>query len=93
MNEKIKLFASRIGSIGDHLWLDGRDPDEEEAVEKFAGFIIQECIQCIDNEISRLIEYQNSLDESEVSKRNDVDLCVEKCYDNIEMLKIHFGVE
>lgn len=49
MNEKIKLFAVRIGSIGDHLWLDGRDPDEEEAVEKFAKMIINECVILADN--------------------------------------------
>lgn len=49
MNQKIKLFASRIGSIGDHLWLDGRDPDEEEAVEKFAKMIIDECATLANN--------------------------------------------
>ena len=43
MNEKIKELALKVGSIGDHLWLDGRDPDEERAVEKFAELIIREC--------------------------------------------------
>ena len=41
MNEKIKLLASGVGSLGDHLWLDGRDPDEEASVEKFAELIIE----------------------------------------------------
>lgn len=48
MNEKIKLFALRKGSIGDHLWLDGSDPDEEAAVEKFVELIIQECLNKIE---------------------------------------------
>jgi hypothetical protein len=34
MNEKIKTLSLKLGSLGDHMWLDGRDP-EEEAVEEF----------------------------------------------------------
>ena len=48
MNEKIKELALKVGSIGDHLWLDGRDPDEERAVEKFAELIIRECTKKCD---------------------------------------------
>jgi hypothetical protein len=34
MNEKIKTLSLKLGSLGDHMWLDGRDL-EEQAVEKF----------------------------------------------------------
>lgn len=45
MNEKIKTLALKLGSLGDHMWLDGSDPEEEQAVEKFAELIIEECLR------------------------------------------------
>ena len=62
--------------------------------EKFAELIIQECVQYLNTEIDRLSRYQNSLPEySNHSKREDVDLVIEKCLDNIQGIKQHFGVE
>lgn len=81
MNKKIKELAEQVYGMDTHY---------DDGV--FAELIIKECISCISTEIDRLTKYQNSLEESEDSKRNDVDLCVEKCYDNIEMLKNHFGL-
>jgi len=94
MNERIKTLLYQCTSYYQVTNEYGNDIDIESVdQEKFAELIIQECIQCIDNEIGRLAEYHNSLNESETEKRYDVELCMKKCYDNIELLKTHFGVE
>ena len=59
--------------------------------EKFAELIVRECLMTIDDEIGRLTEYSNSIDD-EYMKHN-VDICIEKCLDNIHNIKEHFGVE
>ena len=51
--------------------------------EKFAELIVRECIQYLTDEAERLYSLRN----------DDGDLCAAKCYDNIEGLKEHFGVE
>jgi hypothetical protein len=38
-SEKIRELALKLGSIGDHLWLN--DAEEIKAVEKFAELIIE----------------------------------------------------
>lgn len=63
------------------------------AERRFAGMIIQECIQFIEEENVRLCDYQNSLPDWDADKRHDCDLVIEKCIDLAERLKTHFGVE
>lgn len=98
MNNKIKDFSIKSGLC--YMGADSRiyynncsKGNPEPYLKDFAELIINECISCISIEIDRLTGYQNSLVESEYITRNDVDICIEKCYDNIEMLKNHFGIE
>lgn len=65
---------------------------QENDLEKFAELIIEECAQYLNDEIDRLCEYQNSLPELDQNKRDDVSIAIEKCMDNIQGLKEHFGV-
>lgn len=93
MNERIKELAKQAGFHFCDAWT-----GESKDLEKFAELIVEECARSIDSEIDRLMEYHKELngkelDESEEYKRRDVDLCVEKCYDIIEMLKSDFGIE
>lgn len=64
-----------------------------EWTEKFAELIIQECENYILSEVERLVKYQNSLSEDELNQKDDVEICIEKCYDNILGIRQHFGVE
>jgi hypothetical protein len=74
-------------------------PDDSEyghciiGLEKFAELIVRECIQFIDDENVRLCDYQNSIPESDLNKRHDCDLVIEKCIDLAVRMKEHFGVE
>jgi hypothetical protein len=62
-------------------------------IEKFSELFIQECENYILSEVERLVKYQNSLTEIELRQKNDVEICIEKCYDNILGIRHHFGVE
>jgi sugar phosphate isomerase/epimerase len=93
MKERIQELAEQAGLISPQ---DDRENWQEyiNDVEKFAELIVAECVQTLNTEIDRLCEYKNSLPEySNHSQREDVDLVVEKCHDNIQMIKQHFGVE
>lgn len=92
MNSKFKELALKANLEYD-VFLPDAWSGENKDLEKFAELIIKECAQCIDDEIGRLAEYHNSLNESETEERNNVELCMKKCYDNIELLKTHFGIE
>jgi hypothetical protein len=86
----IRVESVIAGSIDGH----GIIEIPNSFAEKFAELIVKECVQTLNTEIDRLCEYKNSLPEySNHSQREDVDLVVEKCHDNIQMIKQHFGVE
>jgi hypothetical protein len=93
MSDLIKEFARQAGFKVN--W----QHEDVQAIKmaqykEFAELIVQECVQTLNTEIDRLCEYKNSLPEySNHSQREDVDLVVEKCHDNIQMIKQHFGVE
>lgn len=99
MNERIKeLKLKAIKLVAESYptkiedFTDGLDERvREKAEEKFAELIVRECLMTIDDEIGRLTEYSNSIDD-EYMKHN-VDICIEKCLDNIHNIKEHFGVE
>lgn len=88
MNQQIaKLYDQSIILEGNGDYVAGElDP------AKFADSIVTDCLQYLYSEIDRLIGYQNSLPESDTNKRGDVDICIDKCHDNIQGLKQHFGV-
>jgi hypothetical protein len=68
--------------------------DEREFLEKFAELLLADVVQYLTDEIDRLSIYQNSLPEySSHGKREDVDIAIEKCLDNIQGIKERFGVK
>jgi len=53
--------------------------------------IVRECCQYLDNEAERLFGLSES--EEDPVFQSNFEICAEKCYDNIQGLKEHFGVE
>jgi hypothetical protein len=89
MNDRIKLLAEqatkhfpKTGASGE-FWV----VDEE----KFAELIVRECCRYLDHEAERL--YTLSGSEQDPVFQSNFEICAEKCYDNIQGLKEHFGVE
>ena len=67
--------------------------ENETFAMSFAELMIREFEEYLITEIDRLNQYRNSLPESKIDRREDVDICIEKCYDNIQGIRQHFGVE
>ena len=65
--------------------------NSEKGLEKFAELIVQECGKYLESEAERL--YALSAQESNPNFQSNFEICAEKCYDNIQGLKEHFGVE
>lgn len=88
MNERIReLWAECVVK---HT----KDPMNWQTVaDEFTVLIIQECENYILSEVERLVKYQNSLSEDELNRKDDVEICIEKCYDNILGIRQHFGVD
>jgi hypothetical protein len=53
--------------------------------------IVRECGKYLEAEAERL--YALSAKESNPNFQSNFEICAEKCYDNIQGLKEHFGVE
>ena len=83
MNDRIKELASQCWDRR----LDGMHFDQE----KFAELIVRECGKYLESEAERL--YALSAQESNPNFQSNFEICAEKCYDNIQGLKEHFGVE
>ena len=83
MNERIQELAEQC--VGDRPYNNSFD------YEKFAELIVQECCQYLDNEAERLFGLSES--EEDPVFQSNFEICAEKCYDNIQGLKEHFGVE
>ena len=91
MNERIRELAEQATKGAD--WKPGLgNPHVQDYMEKFAELIVNECLQYLESEIDRRAEYRDSLEEWDNNRKEDVDLSIEKCYDNIEGLKQLFGV-
>ena len=59
-------------------------PDINPQIQaKFAELIVAECLQYLKDEAERLYMLEDE----------DADMLAEKCYDNIQGLQDHFGVE
>jgi hypothetical protein len=90
MNERIRELAEQNGFI--HNWQPpGEQNDKLRTLEKFAQLIVQECGKYLESEAERL--YALSAQESNPNFQSNFEICAEKCYDNIQGLKEHFGVE
>jgi hypothetical protein len=89
VNERIKLLAEQAGFIDYMIF--GRVESKETVLQNFAELIVRECCHYIENEAERL--YGLSKIEKDPDFRSNFELCAEKCYDNSQGLKDHFGVE
>ena len=93
MNERIRELVGRAEAYAyehEEHWHDG--PDWQELFnKKFAELIVQECGKYLESEAERL--YALSAQESNPNFQSNFEICAEKCYDNIQGLKEHFGVE
>jgi hypothetical protein len=98
MNERIEAYLkqhycrdyfNRYGeTVEDDYYFMYRDE-----VDGLIELIVQESIQYLNNEIERLSIYGRTIPEENAYMRDSVDICIEKCYDNIQGLKEHFGVD
>lgn len=94
MNERIKEL---IKQATEHDYTTWDSYNQKELVyykfnqEKFAELIVKECCQYLNTEAERL--YSLSGSEHRPNFKEDFEICAEKCYDNIQGLKDHFGVE
>ena len=59
--------------------------------EKFTELIILECCRYLDNEAERLYTLYGS--EVDPVFQSNFEICAEKCHDNSQGLKDHFGVK
>ncbi len=59
--------------------------------DKFAELIVQECVNILIEESERL--YKLSAEEKDELFASNFEICAEKCVDNVEALKEHFGVK
>ena len=90
MNERISELAKQSGAWEYYEINEGVGEDEKH-IEKFALLIIRECCQYLNSEAERL--YALSASEHRPNFKEDFEICAEKCYDNIQGIKEHFGVE
>ena len=104
MNERIRELAKKAGDYVNEvytppvrsktpgkIWEDGHVGWHEQFHEKFAELIVRECGKYLEAEAERL--YALSAKESNPNFQSNFEICAEKCYDNIQGLKEHFGVE
>ena len=103
MNERIKELAKQLGPVatignwGRVEWADNVYPQLGDKMyaaidlQEFALLIVRECCQYLNSEAERL--YALSASEHRLDYKEDFDICAEKCYDNSQGLKDHFGVE
>jgi len=84
MNELIKKLMEQAG-------LQPYYDAQEGQIERFAELIVRECGKYLESEAERL--YALSAQESNPNFQSNFEICAEKCYDNIQGLKEHFGVE
>jgi propanediol utilization protein len=81
----------RIWELWDQAKVDPTNEDVHHLVEKFAELIVEECANVLREESERL--YKLSAEEKDELFASNFEICAEKCVDNVEALKEHFGVE
>ena len=87
MNQRIQELMEEAG-IYDFV-VESMGIDKE--MEKFAELIVKECADLLWDESERLYEYSGECDNMRDS--GEAEVTAQKCLDNIEMLREHFGVE
>ncbi len=70
---------------------DERELEDWCNVERFAELIVRECASVLKAESERL--YQLASEEEDELFASNFEICAEKCVDNEEAIKQHFGVE
>lgn len=78
MNERMLELAKEAEWLANR----GDHVDVKVMMQKFAELIVRECCKYLNNEAERLYGL----------KHDDSGLLAEKCYDNIQGIKEHFGV-
>ncbi len=92
MNQRIKqLLGQAHDQAVPETWTTLSSEQLEKVYDKFAELIVQECRKYLESEAERL--YALSAQESNPNFQSNFEICAEKCYDNIQGLKEHFGVE
>ena len=92
MNERMKqLLGQAHDQAVPETWTTLSSEQLEKVYDKFAELIVKECCQYLDNEAERLFGLSES--EKDPVFQSNFEICAEKCYDNIQGLKEHFGVE
>jgi len=91
MNERIRELAYRAANGMLSYDAEGEWRLSEQECNKFAELIVRECGKYLESEAERL--YALSAQESNPNFQSNFEICAEKCYDNIQGLKEHFGVE
>ena len=94
MNELIQDLAEQAGIncvVPAEGTLEYAGKGEVEHLRKFAELIVQECCRYLDHEAERL--YTLSGSEQDPVFQTNFEICAEKCYDNSQGIKEHFGVE
>jgi hypothetical protein len=90
VNELILKLAKESGiSFGGHP-MNSLNVYPSE-LQKFAELIIEECADLLREESERL--YKLSAEEKDELFVSNFEICAEKCVDNVEALKEHFGVK
>jgi len=105
MNERIKNLAEQAGfHFYDMHNVDGQDlgetieADSWTAAEEFTRLVVLDCVQYLINEIDRLEKYKADLEKLEEQDHlkeifiDNVDVCIDKCRDNIQGLLEHYGI-
>ncbi len=91
MNERMRELAKQAGFqyIDDERI--GWAGNYNASLPKFAELIVQECVNVLRAESERL--YKLSAEEKDELFASNFEICAEKCVDNMEALKEHFGVK
>jgi hypothetical protein len=91
MNERMRELAKQAGFqyIDDERI--GWAGNYNASLPKFAELIVQECVNVLREESERL--YKLSAEEKDELFASNFEICAEKCVDNVEALKEHFGVK
>jgi len=77
MNSKINLL---IKDFNDKIGIQWTEQDKLE----FAEMVVQNCIQYLNDEVYRLPKTKNALPEWDEEFRSHIDICIDKCNDNIQ---------
>jgi hypothetical protein len=89
MNKRIVELARQAGLKKDHA--SDREYTGDFDWREFAELIVRECASVLKAESERL--YQLASEEEDELFASNFEICAEKCVDNEEAIKQHFGVE